>query len=356
MNKDYEQITMETVMDSPTEADIAQITALKCASKGRGIEEVEAELVPLLTASRKQWVREYNLLSEVRDNKLFAPAFRSFNQWVSSLAEKTHVHQSTIWQHLKAGETYSKYVARATKKGTDVTPVKDLPIAAESLVLIDKIAGSSDEVADELIGKVSVGELSRQDLKAAYTTVKAQREDRGEKVAATSRHDKAPEKMSSDDITAVQLVLALSDKKHAWMDPLVPEKRGHVVNAYVALPEFPVRPGTTSHARRIDVLVAESLTCSQVGQIRLHGIEIKVDRSDLRNDTKFGEYADFIDFLWLCVPSDLVPDAQDVALDTWGILEYTATGALTIVKPPVKLPAELREEALVDLALKIIKS
>ena len=223
------------------------------------------------------------------------------------------------------------------------------------LTLIEKIAGSNPDVADDLISKVAEQKLTRKDLQAGYKATKALREKNGQRAAATSRHDDPLDKLSDDSVTAVQLVMALSSSGNAWLSSLVPADRSkHIRNKYAAFSEFSVRPGTSTHARRIDVVVAETATCSAVDEIHIHGIENKISKADLKGDDKVGEYAAFVDFLWICVPTELVKDARSIVLPEWGILEYTESCTLKIAKHPSKLTAPMREETLVELALRTL--
>lgn len=321
----------------------------------QGIEDIESKLMDLLSASRSRWMQESILLQEVQDQRLYEPTHKSFSQWVKALAEKASVHESIIWEHLKAGRFYAQYEARARAKGVEVVPAKEASIPSESLTLIEKIAGSNPDVADDLISKVAEQKLTRKDLQAGYKATKALREKNGQRSAATSRHDDPLEKLSDDSVTAVQLVMALSSGGNAWLSSLVPADRSkHIRNKYAAFSEFSVRPGTSTHARRIDVVVAETATCSAVDEIHIHGIENKVSKADLKGDDKVGEYAAFVDFLWICVPTELVKDARSIVLPEWGILEYTESCTLKIAKHPSKLTAPMREETLVELALRTL--
>ena len=52
----------------------------------------------------------------------------------------------------------------------------------------------------------------------------------------------------------------------------------------------------------------------------MHGIEIKVSRSDLEHDDKMAEYTQYVDCFWIAIPPHLVDDAKDLAMPCWGIL------------------------------------
>lgn len=65
----------------------------------------------------------------------------------------------------KAGAAYDEYVKRAEAKGVQVAPLEELNVSPDNINLVAKIAGSNNEVADDLIQKVANNELHRSDLK-----------------------------------------------------------------------------------------------------------------------------------------------------------------------------------------------
>lgn len=85
---------------------------------------------------------------------------------------------------------------------------------------------------------------------------------------------------------------------------------------YKVFTEFGVDSPGTRNARRIDALVAETLTTEHPRQIKLHGIEIKVSRSDLLHDEKMAEYTQYVDDFWIAIPQYLVDDAVALALQS----------------------------------------
>ena len=115
---------------------------------------------------------------------------------------------------------------------------------------------------------------------------------------------------------------------------------------------FPVFSGTTRHSRRIDALVCENLT-EERWKLNLHAVEIKVSKSDLLNDYKYTEYADFTDFIWLAIPQELVEVAKETKLGNCGIL-VIKNGKVEVVEQAKRLDAIRKEECLSRLALKLL--
>ena len=118
--------------------------------------------------------------------------------------------------------------------------------------------------------------------------------------------------------------------------------------------EFAVQTGTSHHARRIDALVLENMTPNEPGKISIHGIEIKVDKSDLLNDHKMQEYLDFVDFFWIAVPELLVDEAQSVIADGWGILTIDNDKKINVAVFAKKRKAICREQTLESAINKLL--
>ena len=129
-----------------------------------------------------------------------------------------------------------------------------------------------------------------------------------------------PPKESQPDqkkVTALDIVAALEINRD-WIGEAV-EKQGRVPK-YKVFTEFGIDSPGTRNARRIDALVAETVTTDHARRVQLHGIEIKVSRSDLLHDEKMAEYTQYVDDFWIAIPQYLVDDAVALALPEWGIM------------------------------------
>lgn len=283
------------------------------------MQEIEGRLNKLIAGDKKSWVEVYELMDLVEKENLYVGMYRSYTAWVNSLAASNHVHVSTLWSRKKAGKVYAEYMQRAAQQGKTVPSLSEANIPPDNLNLIAKIAGSNTEVADDLIHKSATSsELSRQDLRDAWATVKA---NQGTMVRKT-RHD-SREKVSANAITSGDIVLALSHNRDWVPDQVPPDEKEHEVENYKILTEFAVRTGSSRHARRIDALVLENLS-EKVKKYHLciHAVEVKVDKDDLLNDKKMQEYYDFADRFWLAVTEELEEDAKQIMIDGWGLLVF----------------------------------
>lgn len=295
------------------------------------------------------------MLETVETQRLYTTNYRSFTAWINSLSTKLKIHVSVLWSRKKAGKIYSEYLSRAHAAGRSVTTLDDTAapsIPPESINYIDKIAGSNTAVADDLMDKLLNGNLSRNQLKSAWETVKAGRAATGIKPRVNA-HDAYKDAVSDatstnneKQITAADIVLALTTSSE-WLShigigtdastasPIIPNLTNHrsdrpdrhVTPKYRVMPEFAVRTGTSHFARRIDALVLENHTIEQLRdknyELHLHAVEIKVDRHDLLGDHKMQEYCDFADFFWIAVPAVLEEDARNILAPGWGLLVIT---------------------------------
>ena len=345
--------------NEPIEAETPE--AAETAAAAENLNIIEKELDQLISDDKKSWIKIYKLLETVETQRLYTTNYRSFTAWINSLSTKLKIHVSVLWSRKKAGKIYSEYLSRAHAAGRSVTTLDDTAtpsIPPESINYIDKIAGSNTAVADDLMDKLLNGNLSRNQLKSAWETVKAGRAATGIKPRVNA-HDAYKDAVSDatstnneKQITAADIVLALTTSSE-WLPHIdsstdnsdftdaatsSPVITNHLPDhlyrpdrcttpKYRVMPEFAVRTGTSHFARRIDALVLENHTIEQLRdknyELHLHAVEIKVDRHDLLGDHKMQEYCDFADFFWIAVPAVLEEDARNILAPGWGLLVIT---------------------------------
>lgn len=135
---------------------------------------------------------------------------------------------------------------------------------------------------DSLIDKVVDGALTRADLRAA-AQIKRAAGDTG----AQTRHDRLnPEDKElnlTPQVAASDIIIAL--RKHSdWLQVVRTDK--YFDHKYHVFTEFRADTGTSSHTRLMDALIVETLTASSKDFVALRGIEIKVNKSDLKKILK----------------------------------------------------------------------
>ena len=289
------------------------------------LSTIEKEIQTVIEADKASWIRIYQLMSEVESEKLYENTYSSYTQWVNKISENMHIHVSLLWRRKKAGAFYSEYLKRMQARGKDVS-FNDLEhVSPDNLVLAERIAGNNTAVADQLIEKIQQGELKRKDLSSALAAAKRCRAEKGipdpingyDKKKQQKTSEVSGTKPDQKKITALDITAALEIYRHWIGEPV--EKQGRVPK-YKVFTEFGVDSPGTRNARRIDALVAETLTTKHPRQIKLHGIEIKVSRSDLEHDDKMSEYTQYIDYFWIAIPPYLITDAKNLTLPEWGIL------------------------------------
>lgn len=285
---------------------------------------IEKELQSVIEEDKKSWIKVYQLMTVVEADKLYKNTYSSYTQWVNKVADDMHIHVSLLWRRKKAGAFYDEYQKRMALKGKH-TSLNDLEgVSPDNLVMAERIAGNNTDIADQLIEKIQHGELKRKDLSNALAAARRCRAEKGIS-APKNGHEKKkmqqqPPKEAKPDqkkLTALDIMVAIEINRNWIGEPV--DKQGRFPK-YKIFQEFGVDSPGTRNARRIDALVAETITTKHPRQIKLHGIEIKVSRSDLEKDEKMSEYTQFVDDFWIAIPPYLVNDALSLALPDWGIL------------------------------------
>lgn len=318
------------------------------------LKQVEQELTSIINLDKKNWTHFYLLLKEVEDNELWRDEYHSFTQWVKDFAIRSKTHESIIWNRKKAGQVYLNYVENQRKKGIEVPEIQNANVSADSLVLLDKINKYNPQRCAELVDKVMNKGITKKDLREVYKSVRPQ-------IISKNPHLKQVEQRTEQNehkITASEIVTALCSSK--WLGVNIEKqyfKTSFEKDKYKILTEFPVHTGTSRKSRRVDVLIVENLTTQNAWELNLHGVEIKVSKSDLLNDTKYSEYAEFVDYLWLAIPEELAEIAKDNTFAGCGIIIFKRDGDIVTAKVGVKankLNALRREDTLTNLVLKSI--
>lgn len=327
----------------------------------RNIELIENELKELLNTDKSNWVKIYELMEEVDKNSLWIGVYNSYTAWVRGLAEKVKVHESLLWSRKKAGAVYAAYSERSERVGKKTEDISKINISPDSLVYCEKIARGNPKVEDELIEKALAGEMGRNDLRKAWKAARANVEAAGVKATRANSYETFTPTITEitninkpNVITAADVALAL--RTNNWLSKSfeLHLNNNYEKRVYTTLPEFPVHTGSSRHSRRIDIAVLENQTTEKPFEIMLHGIEIKVSRSDLLNDKKTSEYKDFVDYLWLAVPDSLKEDAIRVAGEKWGIITINKNKEASIFISAKKDTPVFKTEALNTAIIKLI--
>lgn len=340
------------------------------------IREVEQQLTNLVATDKRTWVEFYKLLKEVEEQRLYEEkGFKSFTNWVKKFATNNKIHESVIWSRKKAGKVYEKYQQRQAEKGIEVAPIEELDVSADSLVLVEKIANKDSELGAEMIEKVLDNQLTRADLRRTYKLLRdanAKEETNDNPSTEEAAGEPVEVKISDAKMTAI-LTNKLMSGDDLWVcrfgmelgmeQPNLHREVGKMsTQKCKAVAEFPVYTSTSRKSRRIDVLTVENYF-SEEGTLHLHGIEVKVSEGDLKRDKKYSEYAEFVDFLWIAIPMDLLEVALVEVPDTYGILAFKdfsedykneGHGNFRVERLATRLNPLMREEALTTLILRTI--
>ncbi len=321
------------------------------------LKRIEAELTESVRQDNVTWQRCYELMNAVDTGKLYEEeGLKNFTAWVNQMADVIGCHVSLLWSRLKAGRTYSEYEKRARAAGREVPELAEAPLSPDTLKLCSTVAGADGAALDNLIDKSLSGSLSRKDLRVA---AKAKRERAPEHVG--TRHSAEADRAARENgnaaptpaLTAAEIVLALQTSS-AWVGKA--DETKYIERKYHVFTEFRADTGSSRAARRFDVLAVETLTVSEPDTVRIHGVEIKVSKSDLLGDHKMQEYGDFCDAFYIAVPDtvEMVDAAESVKLPAWGLLAVSPDGALRVVHKAEERLGVMRDKTLAAVIIKLI--
>lgn len=323
----------------------------------KNLESIEDKISLILSDSMKSWVDLYLLLEQVREGKLYEPEHRSFTAFIRHVADINNVHESILWQRRKAGKTYRRYQQIKEQQGKGAKAIEELKeskVSPETLELCQKIAQKDDEVFTTLVEKAINGEVTRDSLRQAYTTMRDKQIEEAIRNDLSNpernKHEKDMQSMANDQkeltgqnksqkdpLKTAEISLALDSS--AWIrkfaDILGTDRidEADIYNfarsgtgIFRSLSEFPVTSVTTRYDRKVDKAIFETITLAghflRTYQISTHQVEIKVSKTDLKHDTKMQDYAQSFDYSWLCVPVELKEEALSVKPEKFGLLLY----------------------------------
>ena len=335
----------------------------------------EKELKELIGEDKKTWTRFYVLMKKIEEEELYKElGLKSFTAWVKDFSMKNKIHESVLWNRKKAGRVYENYQRVKEEQGVNIVPIEQAEIGVDSLVLLDKITSKNKELGAELADKAINKEITREDLRTAYKVIRgdisSSKQKKHDNSKETNQIDKDTlenlennnsdnddidiEEEIKENVTATKIVNAMSEP--SWLG-VAKEKKyfagAYERDKYKALTEFPVYTGTTKHSRRIDVLIAENLRVENHYSLNLHGIEIKVSKSDFEKDKKYTEYADYVNFLWIAIPKNLIECVENNTPADVGIV-YFEKDKMHIYREAKRLNPVLIKDSLTTLSLRLI--
>lgn len=319
------------------------------------IKELEKELVSIVNYDKQSWTQFYLIMKDIEEKELWKElGERSFTSWVKNFCIRNKVHESIIWNRKKAGKVYESYQKIKEKQGEQVPTIEDSKVSVETLVLLDKINNKAPELAAELTDKAINKEMSREDLRNAYKAVRGNFNSKDNEYKSKDNYDKDTKQEEKNIVTAGLIVSALNNSNWLGIEKVKKHfKTSFEQNKYKCFTEFPLYTGTSKKSRRVDVLIAENLT-KEAWELNLHGIEIKVSKSDLLGDTKYSEYAEYIDYMWLAIPEHLLNTAKETKFNKCGIIVIDKNSNIKIIEKAIKLDSSMKKDTLTSLALKLL--
>jgi hypothetical protein len=333
------------------------------------LQDIEEQLISLVRTAEQRWQRIAALLIEVEAQALWQGTAASYTAWVQAVADKAGVHVSGLWRMLKAGQFYNQLrdeqlvATPAAETALPELAKLESPAGPESFELLEKISRAAPpERTRELVNRTLAGETKREELRQAWLDYRPavtgsargrRRQGLGQAFAG---------QVEALEVLRAEIVQALRSSRGGFLDGRSASYQWRV-QTDVVLP-------STAPPLRFDAVCIELVTPEQV-RPGLHGLTIRVQRSELPSEPELLAAANYVDTLWLAVPAVLSQVAQQQAPSGVGMLMFQAAplaadaGPLRLIRPElpgsrlvvvrlageISRPADLRGE----LALALLK-
>ncbi len=301
-------------------------------------EEILESINQIQIKAQQDWYALYQLFNAIERRELYLPQFKSMTAWLNNYcADKRHglsVDRAFIIK--RAGKVLTDFMNR---NNLDYKELNYIP--PQTLTNIDKavrceIGISQDKEKDlkirrdELIQKANTGNLSRDESVRLYKRARYQKKREKELEGGNNREDR--EKIKRNTAMADELKSAicnhwswLGEKQKRWGRSNFERKKDNRIRDYYrGIEEFAFSVTGEEHGRKqADVLICENLTSRNPVEATTHAIEIKVDVDDFRRDTKYVDYLNYVDYLWLFAPNTVLDqiDSSEIP-DRIGVLGY----------------------------------
>lgn len=325
----------------------------------RNIKSYEAELLELVRTDKNNWSRFYLLMKDVEEKEIFKEKdYKSFTAWLKDFAINHKMHESVLWNRKKAGKVYHEYREEQKAQGIDIASIDEANISMESLVLVDKIKKNYPELAEDMLGKLTKKELSRADVRRIEAALKISTKKKSDKNAESLVDDADNVVDNVDDIITATKILSKFKTPLTLLGREAENKnfsKSEDREKYRYFEEFRMFTGTTVKSRRIDVLALENFNVQhKYHELDVHGIEIKVAKWDLQNDHKYTEYAEFVHYLWLAIPMELVELAEEISPKMVGIIAYADDDKMIRVRNATRLTPSRIKDTMTVAAIKML--
>lgn len=171
---DLHPAAAETKAEEPRKPKAAKKITVARYSKEKPTEpgtlsEIQAELHDLLAAGGRTWVRVYELLARVSEERLYKPGYRSFSAWLKAEAKREGVSEGLLWHRKSAGDFYKSWALR--NEGAPALEDGD-GLSENNLNYVRKIAKVDEGRADELMREMVESGLSTNELRDEWRKVR----------------------------------------------------------------------------------------------------------------------------------------------------------------------------------------
>lgn len=159
--------------------------------------------------------------------------------------------------------------------------------------------------------------------------------------------------VSAKDNAELAADIMLAIRESNWLQPTRQDvSRDCIYHAFLS---FKANKKGNCNTRQIYALVVENITTvSARNAVMLRGIDIKVNRQDLLEDTQTAGSAAGVDYYYIAVPEapEMIELAESAVRPEWGIMTVDQSRNVKVIKEPSRLKLVNREDALSDVIIK----
>lgn len=310
------------------------------------LQDIEEQLISLVRTAEQRWQRIAALLIEVEAQALWQGAASSYTAWVQAVADKAGVHVSGLWRMLKAGQFYNQLrdeqlaATPAAEAALPELAKLESPASPESFELLEKISRAAPpERTQELVNRTLAGETKREELRQAWLDYRPaiSGNARGRR-KGNSLGQAFAGQVAALEVLRAEIVQALRASQGSFLGGRSTSHQWRV-QTDVTLPAALAQP------IRFDAVCIELATPAQA-RPGLHGLAIRVQRSELPSEPELLAAATYVDTLWLAVPVALSEATQQLAPPGVGVLAFQppaaeASGSSLRLVRPEPLPSGL---------------
>ena len=248
------------------------------------LNSIKEELIPLIQNHHQQqqaWPQISSLMLLVEAEELWREEedeeITCFSKWVFSFAEEIGVSQSYLWKVMKAGKVYTNFRERIGGDA-DIPDMEDIELAADAIVMADRIASGDPAITDQIIEKAMSGEITVTDMKEAWEEVKTKKKE-----AEEEGYEFEPYMPFEDEFNELKELRSQARKalrSHKWIEQII-ESSSVFSRGRVKKPKGRLISNIQIGDKKLPEMYVENFTTEDEKEIKIHLITIGEPAEDI---------------------------------------------------------------------------